>query len=73
MKILSIGNSFSRNMQRFAHPVAGAAGQDLTVVNAYHAGCTMPEHAAFFKEGAPAYKHFRNGAVLAAKSTPGIC
>ena len=64
MKIVSIGNSFSVNMQRFAHQVAAAAGQELTVVNAYHGGCTMLMHARFYREEAPAYRHDKNGEIL---------
>lgn len=64
MKIVSIGNSFSVNMQRFAHRVAAAAGQDLTVVNAFHGGCTMLMHARFYREEAPAYRHDKNGGIL---------
>ncbi len=60
MKILSIGNSFSENMHRYAHQMAEAAGVDLTVVNTFYGGCTMRRHTVFYDKEMPIYKKFVN-------------
>ncbi len=44
MKILSIGNSFSRNAHTFLNEIAASAGCDLTLLNAYIGGCTFERH-----------------------------
>ncbi len=44
MKILSIGNSFSRNAHTFLNEIAASAGCDLTLLNAYIGGCTFEVH-----------------------------
>ena len=61
MKVVSIGNSFANNMQRFAHQIAQASGQDLTVVNAYYPGCTMQMHVDFLQKDDPVYDLYKNG------------
>ncbi len=58
MKILSIGNSFSQNMHAYVHDMALAAGEDVTVVNAYYGGCTMRRHTVFYDKNIPIYKWF---------------
>ena len=47
MDILSIGNSFSQDAQRYLHAIAAADGLELCTYNLYIGGCTL-------------YKHFRN-------------
>ncbi len=44
MKILSIGNSFSRNAHTFLNEIAASADCDLTLLNAYIGGCTFERH-----------------------------
>ena len=44
MKILSIGNSFSEDAQRYLKLIAGANGRELTCVNLYIGGCSLKRH-----------------------------
>ena len=47
MKILSIGNSFSQDAQRYLHKISVAAGNPIKAVNLYIGGCSL-------------YRHYRN-------------
>lgn len=42
--ILSIGNSFSQDAQRYLHELAKSEGVDLQTVNLYIGGCTLEKH-----------------------------
>ncbi len=44
MKILSIGNSFSQDAQRYLHPLAKQDGTELKTVNLYIGGCPLQKH-----------------------------
>lgn len=44
MKVLSIGNSFSQDAQRYLHQIAQADGFDLDVFNLYIGGCSLATH-----------------------------
>lgn len=44
MKILSIGNSFSEDAQRYLHALAKADGVALKTVNLYIGGCPLRRH-----------------------------
>ena len=44
MKLLSIGNSFSQDAQRYLHRIAAAAGESLKCVNLYIGGCSLRTH-----------------------------
>lgn len=44
MKILSIGNSFSEDAQRYLHAIAEANGKKLTCANLYIGGCSLRQH-----------------------------
>ena len=44
MRILSIGNSFSVDAQRYLHGVAKAAGVELKCANLYIGGCSLETH-----------------------------
>ena len=44
MKILSIGNSFSQDAQRYLHGIAASAGDVAKCVNLYIGGCTLKAH-----------------------------
>lgn len=46
MKILSIGNSFSKDAQAYLTPLAAADGVELTCVNLMIGGCSLARHAA---------------------------
>ena len=61
MKILSIGNSFSQDAQRYLYDLAKKEGVDLKVVNLYIGGCSLATHHQNMKEDAPAYLFELNG------------
>lgn len=44
MKILSIGNSFSQDAQRYLHRLAKADGVNMKTVNLYIGGCPLNKH-----------------------------
>lgn len=44
MKILSIGNSFSQDAQRWLHSIAVASGDDLDTYNLVIGGCSLEMH-----------------------------
>ena len=44
MKILSIGNSFSQDAQRYLHRLAKQDGTELKTVNLYIGGCPLRNH-----------------------------
>ena len=44
MNILSIGNSFSNDAQRYIHGIAKADGVKLNVFNLYIGGCSLARH-----------------------------
>ena len=44
MKILSIGNSFSQDAQRYLHRLAKNEGVDMKTVNLYIGGCPLRSH-----------------------------
>lgn len=44
MKILSIGNSFSQDAQRYLHRLAKADGTKMKTVNLYIGGCSLRRH-----------------------------
>ena len=61
MKVLSIGNSFSQDAQRWLHQIAAADGYDLTCVNLYIGGCYLERHYRNFTDDACAYDWQENG------------
>lgn len=44
INILSIGNSFSQDAQRYLHELAASEGVPMEVVNLYIGGCTLERH-----------------------------
>ena len=44
MNILTIGNSFSQDAQRYLHQIARADGIDITCFNLYIPGCPLSRH-----------------------------
>lgn len=61
MKLLSIGNSFSDDAQRYLHGFAEAAGDDIQCWNLYIGGCSLARHWDNFTSEAPAYTLMKNG------------
>lgn len=44
MNILSIGNSYSQDAQRYLHQIAEAGGVELSCYNLYIGGCSLARH-----------------------------
>ncbi len=44
MRVLSIGNSFSQDAQRYIHRLAKKEGADITVANLFIGGCPLRTH-----------------------------
>lgn len=61
MRLLSIGNSFSQDAQRYLHAMAAEAGVELETVNLYIGGCPLSLHAAHLSDGEAAYECEKNG------------
>ena len=63
MKILSIGNSFSDDAQRYLRAIAAHEGVELETLNLCIGGCSLERHAANVKSGAKEYFFHYNGDV----------
>ena len=61
IKILSIGNSFSEDAQRYVYGIARADGVSIKTVNLYIGGCTLERHHRNMLSGRPEYDFQING------------
>ena len=61
MKILSIGNSFSQDAQRYLHRLAGHNGENWKTVNLYIGGCSLRRHYLNMLDDNAAYAFEFNG------------
>ena len=61
IKILSIGNSFSQDAQRYLYGIARADNIDFKVVNLYIGGCTLARHCRNILSEEKAYSFEING------------
>lgn len=61
MKILSIGNSFSEDAQRYLQKLAKKDGMDFKTVNLYIGGCSLRTHYLNMLEDNEAYVFHFNG------------
>ena len=61
MKILSIGNSFSQDAQRYLHRIALKEGVQLKTVNLYIGGCSLRRHYLNMLDDNAAYDFQFNG------------
>ena len=61
MKVLSIGNSFSQDAQRYLHAIAKAEGVELKTVNLMIGGCSLRTHYLNVLNGEPNYGFEMNG------------
>ena len=61
MKILSIGNSFSQDAQRYLHRLAKHQGVDMKTVNLYIGGCPLRSHYLNILDDTAAYDFQFNG------------
>lgn len=68
MKILSIGNSFSVDAQRWVKDIFTAAGDEVTLGDLYIGGCPLERHCENMKSGLPAYEYFKDNKTLGAAS-----
>lgn len=61
MNILSIGNSFSEDAQRYLHGIAAADGVDIDTFNLYIGGCSLSQHYQNMLSEEQAYTLEMNG------------
>jgi hypothetical protein len=61
MKLLSIGNSFSVDAQRWLHTLAKQNGIDLQTGNLYIGGCSLQRHWENIEANAADYVYYVNG------------
>ena len=61
MKILSIGNSFSTDAQRYLHELAKHEGVEIRAVNLYIGGCSLRSHYLNMLDDNAAYDYEFNG------------
>lgn len=61
MKILSIGNSFSQDAQKWLHGICKTAGHDVTCINLYIGGCSLEHHWERYLDDEPEYRYEING------------
>ncbi len=61
MKVLSIGNSFSQDAQRYLYGIARADGVDMKTVNLYIGGCSLATHYRNMLSEEKAYEFEING------------
>ena len=67
MKILSIGNSFSQDAQRYLHNLAKADGESIKCVNLYIGSCSLRTHYINMLENNKAYSFEFNGETTGLK------
>lgn len=63
MKVLSIGNSFSDDAQRYLREIAAKEGVEIETLNLCIGGCPLSLHADNIKSGECAYLFHYNGDV----------
>ncbi len=61
IKVLSIGNSFSQDAQRYLHNVAANEGVEMKCMNLYIGGCSLRTHYINMLENKKAYEMEFNG------------
>lgn len=61
MKILSIGNSFSQDAQRYLHKLAKKEGENFKTVNLFIGGCSLETHYINSLDDNMAYSFEYNG------------
>ena len=61
MNILSIGNSFSQDAQRYLHRIAKADGMELNTFNLFIGNCSLSQHYRYMLSEAPVYTLEMNG------------
>ena len=67
LKVLAIGNSFSRNAQQYLPDIAKAGNVNLTVANLYIGGASLEQHATNASSNTAAYTFYLNGQAAPVK------
>ena len=67
MRILSIGNSFSQDAQRYLNKIAERDSVDIQTVNLFIGGCSLETHHANLINNAPNYELEINGMSVGQK------
>ena len=57
MKLLSIGNSFSQDAQKWLYDVCKSAGKEIYNVNLYYGGCSIHAHWNFYVNNQAEYDY----------------
>ena len=57
MKLLSIGNSFSQDAQKWLYDVCKNVGKEIYNVNLYYGGCSLYAHWKFYEEDRADYDY----------------
>ncbi|MDY3845490.1 MAG: DUF4886 domain-containing protein [Eubacteriales bacterium] len=61
MKVLSVGNSFSRDAHRYVHEIARHNGENIETYNLYLSDCALDRHYRNMLSGDRAYIYDYNG------------
>ena len=64
MKILSIGNSFSQDSQKWLHSIAATDDLELDTFNLFIGGCSLETHWENIESNASAYSFEGNNGVF---------
>lgn len=70
VNILSIGNSFSQDAQKYLHEIAASGGVQLHAENLYIGGCPLQVHAEDLRSDEAAYDDEINGKRVGTISLP---
>jgi len=70
IKLLSIGNSFSQDAQKWLFPIAAAGSTEMVCVNLYIGGCSLETHYNMLQSGEAAYDYEINGVFVRHISLP---
>lgn len=59
IKILTIGNSFSQDMDYYLYDIAKSAGVNIIVGNLYNSGCSLERHWTYASNNDKAYSYYK--------------
>lgn len=68
MRVLSIGNSFSVDAQRWLNEIFESAGEEVFLGNLYIGGCPLHKHSANIESEAVAYDYYINNECVGLSS-----
>ena len=68
MRILSIGNSFSVDCQRYVSDIAEADNVSVELGNLYIGGCSLEQHCTNIESAALCYEYFKNNVSMGSAS-----